>query len=553
MITLREYKKINNPARYMGGESGIVIKNNIDIRVCVASPDIYEASMSNLKVLNIYNKLNSLSNVWCERVFTPMPDYEGLLRSKYEILSTLESNTPINNMDIIIFVIDDVMQITNAINILNMGKIPILKERRDDNHPLICFTGSATLNPSPLKGFADIFLIGEIEAILDDFITTYSEFKSFSRKEKIKKIANIKGAYIGDDKSVQYVYTNELEYVPYNSFIVPSILNGIDLNVTKVARGCDMPYVICQEKFLYKDIEEKINPIYEMKDKIKRTGEKDVLIDTKHMWNLDSIRDIIYELKLDNDFKKSKINLLNVKFNINNLWTLDYLREGDIPTILTSGYITNTTKTTLKSNKKTEIMEVANSIFKAGFSEIKLIYIFGTPKENYEDLNQILNLANDIVNIYLSICPNTTKTKIVDIELIPFTAYPHTPLEWCKTNSPENLELKLRYIIDKNSNQHINIITHNQYMSCIRQMLLKGNEIVCKIIYDAWKNGAKMDNNEDMFCKEPWQIAIQKNKVNLKDYLDEIRFDERLPWDNVLIQTSKTELRNIFEKGIASK
>ena len=550
MITLREYKKINNPTRYMGGESGIVIKNNIDIRVCVASPDIYEASMSNLKVLNIYNKLNSLSNVWCERVFTPMPDYEGLIRSKNEILSTLESNTPINNMDIIIFVIDDVMQITNAINILNIGKIPILKERRDDNHPLICFTGNAILNPEPFKGFVDIFLIGEIEAILDDFVITYSEFKSLPRKEKIQKISNIKGAYVGDDKSVKYVYTNELEYVPYNSFIVPSILNGINLNVTKVARGCDMPYVICQEKFLYKNMEEKINPIYEMKDNIKRTGEKDILIETKHIWNFDSIRDIIYELKVDDDFKKSTINLLNVKFNSNNLWALDYLREGDIPTIITSGYITNTSS---KVGKKADIIEVANSIFKSGFSEIKLIYIFGTPKENYEDLNQILNLADRIVNNYLSLYPNTTKNEIVDIELIPFIAYPHTPLQWCKTNTPDNFELKLRYILDKNSNQHINIITHNQYMSCIKQMLLKGNEIVCRIIYDAWKNGAKMDNNEDMFCKEPWQIVIQKNKVSLKDYLDETGFDERLPWDNVLIQTSKTELRDIFEKGITNK
>lgn len=553
MFTLREFKRINNPSRYLGGESGIVTKNSESIRVCIASPDIYEHSMSNLTVLDIYNKINSITNVWCERVFAPMPDFENLIRKECKKICTLESNTPINEMNIIIFVIDDVMQYTNVLNLLNMGGIPILKERRDGRQPIIVFAGKEVLNPVPLNDFADLFLIGEAEEIVWDVITAYSEFRNLEKQEIVSKLSNIRGVYIGGGKIVEYVMAEELEYTPYDYCIVPSILNELDINITKVSRGCDMPHLICQDKYIYPKVEEKVNSIYEFKDKLAKTGERNVIIDCKHMWNLESLKDIIYEVQRDSTFKRGNINFINVKFNKDNLWALDYIKEGDVPTILVSGAIKNVQRVIGYDTKKEEILNVAKNIFRAGFSNIKLVYVIGTPKENYEDLNQVITLANEIANIYFSLCPNTTKTKIVDVELIPFTAYPHTPLEWCKINSPDNLELKIRYIMDKNNSECINIKTHDTYRSCIKQMLLRGDKTVSKIVYDAWKNGAKLDNNEDMFCREPWQIAIQKNKVGLKDYLNEINTKNELPWDNIIIQTPKEKLKEIYERGINSK
>ena len=73
------------PSRYVGGEFGITIKEHTEkdgmFNFAVAFPDMYEIAMSNLAVKIIYNGLNNLPGVRCERVFAPAPDFEDLLKN----------------------------------------------------------------------------------------------------------------------------------------------------------------------------------------------------------------------------------------------------------------------------------------------------------------------------------------------------------------------------------------------------------------------------------------------------------------------------------------
>ena len=107
MLSLDKLKNIDTPARYTGGEARQYIKNEalVSKRVCIAVPAMYEIGMFDLDFNAMYYTINNRKDIWCERCFAPLMDFEQLLREQNEKLYTLESKTPLKDMDIIIFVL----------------------------------------------------------------------------------------------------------------------------------------------------------------------------------------------------------------------------------------------------------------------------------------------------------------------------------------------------------------------------------------------------------------------------------------------------------------
>ena len=92
---------VDKPARYIGGEFNSVNKNkeDIDIRFCMCFPDVYEIGMSHLGIQILYAMFNSFEDTWCERVYSPWPDLDKIMRDKNIPLFALESQDPIKDFD----------------------------------------------------------------------------------------------------------------------------------------------------------------------------------------------------------------------------------------------------------------------------------------------------------------------------------------------------------------------------------------------------------------------------------------------------------------------
>ena len=76
--------RVQKPARYTGGEYNQIIKDKsqVDLRLAFCFPDTYEIGMSNLGMSILYDTMNSLPFVWCERVFAPWGDmYEEMKKA----------------------------------------------------------------------------------------------------------------------------------------------------------------------------------------------------------------------------------------------------------------------------------------------------------------------------------------------------------------------------------------------------------------------------------------------------------------------------------------
>ena len=68
----------------------------MDIRFCMCFPDVYEIGMSHLGIQIIYDVINKREDAYCERVYSPWPDLDRIMREKQIPLFSLETQTPVS-------------------------------------------------------------------------------------------------------------------------------------------------------------------------------------------------------------------------------------------------------------------------------------------------------------------------------------------------------------------------------------------------------------------------------------------------------------------------
>ena len=169
------------------------------LSIALIYPNYYRLGMSNLGFQIVYQILNERSRVVAERVFLPEGQEMSLyLRSGRPLLS-LESQRPLYEFDLMAFSISFENDYPNVLHILELAGIPLCSEERSGSMPLVMAGGiTAFLNPEPISPFVDVFLLGEAEANLSEFIDLFREFSisSATRDEVISNLAkNMPGLY----------------------------------------------------------------------------------------------------------------------------------------------------------------------------------------------------------------------------------------------------------------------------------------------------------------------------------------------------------------------
>ena len=152
----------------------------INIHLGLAYPNVYRTAMSSLGYNILYSHINEREDTWCERIIYPN-------------INSIESNTPCKHFDILSFSLQFEEDYFNVLEMLKNAEIPLKRENRRDNDPLIIAGGPcATANPMPLSDYIDIFIIGEGEAVINDFLDRYLE----SPNKDLKEFLDIPGVYI---------------------------------------------------------------------------------------------------------------------------------------------------------------------------------------------------------------------------------------------------------------------------------------------------------------------------------------------------------------------
>ena len=182
---------ISSPARYIGNEINAVMKDKseVAVRFAMCFPDVYEIGMSHLGIQILYDMFNQRDDIWCERVYSPWPDMDKVMRDKKIPLFALESQEPVKDFDFLGITIQYEMCYTNILQILDLSGIPLEAKERTWDDPIVIGGGPCSYNPEPLAQFFDIFYIGEGETVYFQLIDLYKEerAKGSSRMEFLKK------------------------------------------------------------------------------------------------------------------------------------------------------------------------------------------------------------------------------------------------------------------------------------------------------------------------------------------------------------------------------
>jgi radical SAM superfamily enzyme YgiQ (UPF0313 family) len=192
--------KVEKPARYIGNEINSVVKDkdNVDVRFAMCFPDVYEIGMSHLGIQILYDMFNSFEDTWCERVYSPWPDLDAIMRERNIPLFALESQDDIKDFDFLGITIQYEMCYTNILQILDLAQIPLIASERTWDSPIVIGGGPCTYNPEPIADFFDIFYIGEGETQYRALLDLYKEARKngLSRREFLIEAAKLSGMYV---------------------------------------------------------------------------------------------------------------------------------------------------------------------------------------------------------------------------------------------------------------------------------------------------------------------------------------------------------------------
>src|SRR5579859_4628657 len=206
------------------------------IAACVIYPNVYPVAMANLGFQAIYQIFDAEPQVAADRAFLPDRDERQGMEARGEMLLSFEQGRVLSDFDLIAFSISFETDYLNLLSILDLAGIPASRQaRRDQNYPLIIAGGSATfLNPEPIADFIDLFLIGEGEEMVPEFLAAYRATRKAgaSRAQMLTALARVEGAYNPDLYEPQYDQMGHLRAVAYHGEGLPRVKRRLvaDLN-----------------------------------------------------------------------------------------------------------------------------------------------------------------------------------------------------------------------------------------------------------------------------------------------------------------------------------
>lgn len=578
---------IQQPARYIGGEVNMVVKDHSKVRTrfAFAFPDVYDIGMSHLGIQILYSMFNSREDVCCERVYSPWVDLDPIMREKKIPLFTLESQKPVKDFDFLGITLQYEMCYTNVLQILDLSQIPLHACDRCENDPIVIGGGPCAYNPEPLADFFDLFYIGEGETVYFDLIDRYQENKAAggSRKDFLEMAAEIPGIYVPSFYDPEYNEDGTLKSFPPNNShakekirkqvvadmdsvgyiekpLVPYIKVTQDRVVLEIQRGCIRGCRFCQAGNVYRPLRE--HSLEYLKhyayDMLKSTGHEEISLSSLSSSDYTYLEGLVNFL-ID-EFKGKGVNISLPSLRID-AFSLDVMSKvQDIKkSSLTFAPEAGSQRLRDVINKgltEEVILKGASEAFQAGWNRVKLYFMLGQPTETVEDMEGIALLSEKIAEAYYDIPKDQRNGKVQVVASSSFfVPKPFTPFQWARMCTKEEFLERANIVRGKfremKNFKSLKYNWHEAELTVLEGVLARGDRRVGPVIEEAYKNGAIFDSWSEFFKNEIWMDAFKTCGVDIDFYTTRERgLDELFPWDFIDAGVAKEFLKREWQQAL---
>jgi len=572
------FVNVHRPAQYLGNEWNAAQGdfNSAQVSFALGFPDLYEIGMSNLGLRIIYGVLNNTPGVVCERFFALEADMEASLKNAKRRLFSWETNQELIKFDWLGFSLGSELNYTNVLNILDLAGLPLAAVSRNHEYPLVIGGGPCTLNPEPMHEFFDLFIIGEAEEAIVELTNLYRQYKHdyksarITKEDLLIKLSKIKGVYAPALYKTDYDVDGELinfsprfaslplkiekrivsdfdsAYFPCN-WMVPYVQTIHDRVTLEIMRGCPNRCRFCQARSQYYPLrirnKEKIISLAKLAQ--ASSGYEEISLAGLSVGDYPGIETLISDLT--NSFSQQGVNLslpsLKARALLGNVSALIAKIKKTGLTFAPEAGTHRLRQVLAKDFSEEEFFQAIGQAYQAGYQHLKLYFLIGLPGERQEDLQGIIDFAQSASNEKKK---NNGSAALINISINPLIPKPHTPLQWQRMDSIEEIKEKQNYLRSHCKNRRLKFNFHDFQMGFLEGVLSRGDRRLSKVILLAYKKGARFDAWSNHFSFNKWLEAFSESGIDPQRYLDEKLTTAVLAWDFIDTGIDKKDLLNEF-------
>lgn len=550
--------KVEKPGRYVGGEYNSITKHwsDVDFKVALAFPDIYDLGMSNLGIMLLYEQVNKREDMLAERVFSVWNDMEHLMREANIPLFSLETKHAIRDFDLLGISLPYEQLYTNVLTLIDLAGMPVHSVDRDASYPFIIAGGHSCYNPEPMADFIDAFVIGEGEEIIVEVAETLKNMRGASRYEHLEAVAKIQGMYVPrfydvtyhSDGTIAHVTTNNpvapkrvLKRIvpilpqPFTQFLVPNIDTVHNRAPIEIMRGCTRGCRFCHAGMITRPVRER--PVAEVMEAIEAvihaTGFEEISLLSLSSSDYVYVHELVDAIHEKYAGSGLSLSLPSLRIESTSADLLDKLgdtrRHG-----FTFAPEAATERMRNMINKYVpdeQVLQTARDVYSRGWRTIKFYFMIGHPNETLEDVQGIINLCKAILKEGRKIMG---MKATVNVGVSTFIPKPHTPFQWVPQDSREQVETKLQMLKSQMRENGLHLRWNDFESSDFEGWLSRGDRRLGTVIEQAWRMGCRFDAWMDKHDRATWLQAFADAGLDPSFYTTRERdITEIFPWDHI--------------------
>lgn len=556
--------RVSKPGRYTGGEYNQIVKEwaEVDYKVALAFPDIYDLGMANLGLMIMYDIINKHKNLLAERTYAPWDDMEAMMRERSLPLFSLETKHPIRDFDLLAISLPYEQLYTNALNLIDLAGLPVRSKDRDATYPLVIAGGHACYNPEPMAPFIDVFVIGEGEEAILKIIGVMRAAAHLDRETQLRYIAQIEGCYVPrfydvtyhDDGTVKAITPNMPEAPakvvktivsvmppPVTDFIIPFVELVHNRAPIEIMRGCTRGCRFCHAGMVTRPVRER--PVEEvltaMEQILESTGYEEIALLSL------SSSDYTHVLELTDKIGKRfghlglNISLPSLRTETVSTQLMDNLGDGRRGgfTLAPEAATEKMRNIINKYVSDEELLETAREIYRRDWRTIKLYFMIGHPMETIEDVQAIADLAHQVLAEGRKF---HGKKASVNVGVSTFIPKPQTPFQWEPMDEVDQVNAKIDLLRKEMRGQGLKLRWNEPKESLFEGSLSRGDRRMAEVVELAWRKGAKFDAWHEHYAEDAWNEALAEVGIDPRFYTHRKRLiDEIFPWEHIDIAITR--------------